>query len=67
MSAVFDRTSFGRREAEPYWWTENWTAEQKQSDGDPKNRVGHMQRTKARIDADLRKDPDNVFGPEVAR
>lgn len=66
MSAVFDRTSFGRRESEPYWWTENWTPEQKRIAGDPKNLIGHMRRTGERIDADLRKDPDNTFGPEVA-
>lgn len=67
MSAVFDRTSFGRREFEPYWWTENWTDEQKRIAGDPKGRIAHMHRTKQRIDADLLRHPDNVFGPEITR
>ena len=68
MSAVFDRTSFGgkMKEAEPYWWETGLSSEQKRASGDPKNRIGHMERTKARINADEAQHPDNVFGPEIA-
>jgi hypothetical protein len=64
MSAVFDNTGCGRR-LDPYWWTQDWTPEQKQIVGDPKNRIGHMERTRQRIDADKAAHPDNVFGPDV--
>lgn len=67
--SVFDQTAFGgkMKDAEPYWWTKDWTAEQKRVAGDPKNFIGHMERTAKRIDAYEAQHPDNIFGPEIAR
>ena len=64
MSTVFDNTGFGKR-SDPYWFAQDWTDEQKRVLGDPKNRVGHMRRTEARIDLDKAGEPDAVFGPEI--
>lgn len=54
-----------------FWWCANWTDEEKRLAGDPKNRVDHMHRMAASIDAFERRIDreiaavDNSLGPIV--
>lgn len=56
---------------EPFWWTKDWTKEEKQLAGDPRNRINHMHRTVESVDAFERRidlavqTEDDVFGPVV--
>jgi hypothetical protein len=58
--------------SELFWWTKDWTDEEKRIAGDPQNRIGHMVRAKERvdqferrIDAEIGMNNEDIFGPIV--